>query len=1355
MTFSFLPFGAPSGGRRLRIAVVPGLTALSLAAFGVPFTALVLPSEVLAACAPSGANYLCIGEDTDGVDIAPNADMTFNVGPDDERIVVNNGIRIIAEDGETPTDIKFNVDKSDSAEMDDPVVIENIAGPSSNTPHAVEIRTGNGDVTFRSDAGTRIGTAGANDVEGAPSWGPGYEGYSTPRFDFDSETQQSVPNGRWDYRGGDAIHIETLNGNVTVENGSDLFSALRGIYADSETGNIVIDNDGIVKSNAGGIVTISGSGTITIDNTAEIDAGAEGIYAYSEGGSITISNSGGIDSGIDAIHADAAGLGAVTITNSADLDAGYDGIAAYTQFGAIEITNSGEIDAGDDGIYAQTDTGAILIDNSGEIDAGDYGIYAETDTGAITIDNSADIVARDGDGIYAFSGYDGDEDAEVEENSAGGMISITNDGTIASANNGIYAGTYGADISVTNNGTIGLEGEDGIIPEHGIYADAEGYDYFDDSDITDPVYGTARGGDITITHNGAIVASNAGIYATTNGARRDDDGEIDEDDDPFDEVNRPSIKVITSAESSIRTVNDGDEDYEGYGIEIDAIGHANVTLDLAGSIDSDDEGVQVNADSGDVELTLRSTGVLLARDNGIDIEGGENVLATIDGLIIAADSGIEISGERIDTVVVNVSGNILAGDRGIEIEDAVIASVSIAEGSRVVGNLSSNNYAAVNVEAFESGTIVNRGTIETMNDSDTNAVSTYLSSSDRADASDFADDVVGGSIAARDFGGRALNLDVHGDAEGIVNFTIDNFGTIIGRLESEAGSTVVFNNLSEDTWEFTGDSEFDGTNDVVNNGGTRLVDDEFLETFRGRIKNAVNGELEEDSQYLGLETFNNAFGTLTLLDQDAGDTFRQDRVFMSGDFNGADADEPDQKSLIQLDAFLGNADTTDADQVFIGGTASGLTLVELNDVNRFGFAGLVADGIPVIALGQLWNGEFETSTAEFRLADGPIVKGLYTFDLFKTENNFMWPAFVDGDDESGFGPLAMDNFNPEDYETLWVLASYVNESVHNLAAIPHIATNTWHATTEGWQQRSGDLRTYFSGGAPLSYADTNSGRMGYQSQDSGIWGRIIGYKGERSDSFDVGVLDVTIGFDAGYSETYIGGEAGIDRAFHTDMGTIVLGALGGYGTNDIAFNNGDAATLSGPSVGAYADWLSGTGSYVSALFKADFLTLDYALASDGDLDASTNGVTLGGMLEAGHRFDADGLFFEPVASIAYANTTFDDFSIGDDVVGLEGESLRARAGGRIGATIATEAAIISPFVSAFVGNEFLGSANADLSSTTLAGRTDDFTGIYGEVGAGINIEGIGNGFTAFANGTYIVSEDYEAGRVTGGLRSNF
>src|SRR5690606_15275193 len=285
----------------------------------------------------------------------------------------------------------------------------------------------------------------------------------------------------------------------------------------------------------------------------------------------------------------------------------------------------------------------------------------------------------------------------------------------------------------------------------------------------------------------------------------------------------------------------------------------------------------------------------------------------------------------------------------------------------------------------------------------------------------------------------------------------------------------------------------------------------------------------------------------------------------------------------------------------------------------------------------------------------------------------------------------------------------------------------------------------------------------------GMWGRVFGGTLERDMSNVVnapaGLIGQTYVWNDQINQRWLGFMAGFDfgedgsSADGHDTGW-VAGLMGGYTSSDLDFDQSNTrAGFRQGSVGAYASYFHG-GLYLDAAVKADFGRMNYKFSDGtGSAEARADYRSIGAIVEAGYRIDAaHGMFVEPKATLAYVHTSFDDFNVlGTDVAMDDASSLRGRLGLRIGARVNNGTTRVEPWLEASVWNEFHG----DYGAVRVGNSFDlpvgyDAGGTIGEIAAGANLVGLGNGWTAYARGSIqFGGDEYRAYSGNIGLRKSW
>ncbi|MET4632243.1 hypothetical protein ABIE08_000156 [Kaistia defluvii] len=1117
--------------------------------------------------------------------------------------------------------------------------------------------------------------------------------------------------------GGTAVSVTTGVADVTVRNygNGSIYAGEGGVRLVLGTGDGVVRNednaaitvtDGIATS----IVSAAGDGSVYNTSTKAI-SGADGGVNILVGGKGTVENTGAggiyssagvavnIDSGDDAKVVN-TGLGGIH---------GATGGANILTLGNASFDNTGGAVTTTDG----TGISAVALLN------GDVTILG---------DAASSVTSTNGSGIFGAALGNGDVSIDAGTVNAGADNAFTIPGLGIGVGGGVVGVALGdGAVDVRLHGNVSVDG--GMF---GGAAIALGTGHaivtLDDGvDIDPPVIGMAA---ISVNGNSTVnIGNNSSVDATLAGAVGLNFGS-------------GGITVDVGDDSTI-----GDATVPTFGI---------LTLDTSGSVPTQ---ITIGTDS----VVNGQTSAILAIAAG---SGSTVSIANNGGKIVGGDGSAPVIGVYSDSGAVIDNNNY---DDGTNVHRGLIQNASEAPGDLAVltagGQMTLNNNGDVigRVIALTTNGGSNAFTNDEGSTWTTSGASTFITtgsgSNTLTNALGAEVDLSNGMITLGAIGGdNTLANNGSFDVIGAAMFNLgsvsgDNFvqnsggftsqGAVMFNLGSVSGNND-FTNTGE--MEFTGLNAFDfgtvegnnnltnegyigvagitafnfgsvnGNNTVTNEGGFEtygLTTFNFAaggtSTFNNNDSFATNGV----TSFLGLDHFNNN-GMLTMVNgqYDYGlmtmpgtETHVGDWTLIDGNFVAS----PD--SSLAVDARLSVKGDSASDLLSITGDVVGTTKVYVNyDTSAIG--GYNPDGITVA---RVWSGN--TSEGDFKLANGPIDRGLYTYDLFlKSE--------AEG---GGMSPMAETEGGAS-----WVLASYADASAYNLSAFTGLAQGVWNTTSDSWIDRAGDLRVSAEGTDP--------------SKRSGIWGRMIGNGANRStDATITPFQNQSVKIDTGYDQTLWGFQAGIDHEFEGTVadGVLVAGVLAGYVTSNVDFDNGESVKLSGPQVGVYATWVKG-GLYVDGLVKGDFLKADYNV---GGADDSTDSTTIGVRVESGYRFlTSTRMFIEPNASLAYAHTKFDDINVSGTAVNFDnGDGLEGKLGARFGGSTLKDGVKYDPYVSLGIAGELLSNNSVFLDSGPGLVVEDDAPDVFGEVGAGINIFSSKSGWTGFAKADLRFGDDYFGG----------
>lgn len=1181
------------------------------------------------------------------------------------------------------------------------------------------------------------------------------------------------------------VNAGTFDGNVTVIPGSqilignagatDLRHALVVNAGNNPTGGVNVNIDGLVRSND----TFSLVGTSTGADSLRLQGSAGSIFNVNVGATGTV----GGGTGLHGIHVSTDGAndaGSVNITNAGTIAAG----TATSSLVYVPLGQLGNAIKIGDGL-GDAITGTAVIRNTGAI-TGIGGIASPVifsrANGGTTIYNDA------GGRIGDATGSGGDGDLVIASVGSGGLFTINNNGTINgrmdfSLTSGAavvfnnYSDTTWNTSGVTNYSNLGdlvnneggtmtttgaaninfLEGDDRLINQ----ANGVGNTGLIDLDAA-TIFTFGQGGDLVHNTTSSVIdATGAGVTAWI----FDDFNLLGQESGPQgnDTFRNDNYAQYTGAGLTTFNFGGGNDDFINYnGANFSVTG---VNLFAYGS--GDDDFVNDSA-----SFSGLGTSTIMLFDN-FDLLGGEsgpqgvdtftnqnNASYTSSGLVTFRFGGNtdSFTNQAYSTVRLN-TGNIV----GVNILD-------FGTGADSFLNDSAGFYAGGFSTSFVFG-----GGADTMvnhNYGDYSSDSLFNTFDFGADDDGFQNSYGSyfrlgtnnalGSVNLFDFGAgndTFLNDRAYFRADGVND--IDNLET----LTNTNYAWLEFNGLNE-----IGDSDTTGLNALnnTNGAGFELEGLSFLNfngnanTFDNRYGNFYSRGLTFADFGAGDDTFDNRggyvfaggtayggplepVGVLTFLDLETfqaenGVTDMQDGDVLDAILmldttydNEGDADH-------YIDAYLAGPSIHGADTMVVNRVeGTGTTWVHVNDLSD-GPGEYNPYGVAIVGVRDQ-NAEID----DFRLADGPIEKGFFSYDIYLDQENSL-----------GHLTCALD-------QDCFVIASVLGQRAYELPVLAYAAQQMWHTSTGVWTDRTADLRsafggTGFGGGGADAIVEPVEELPVAGNVTPGIWGRVFGATQSRDFSNTSAPPPGLEGYDAEFNNNFeqniYGAMAGIDfgKESLSNQGNQawIFGLFGGYTGSNLSFDDSDTdVDYTAGSIGAYVTYLNG-GLFVDTTIKADFGKMDY---SSGGESASADYTSIGGVVDAGYRFTGGtGWYFEPKATLAYVHTDFDNMeTFGTDVEFDNGESLRGRLGGRVGTSIDRNGILIEPYLEASVWNEFSGDYTASFVSNGFTLDPGfDADGVYGEVALGSSFINAGNGWSGFAKGAVAFGEDSALG-LTGNL----
>lgn len=1144
--------------------------------------------------------------------------------------------------------------------------------------------------------------------------------------------------------------IDITSGTIVTQGGSSGFLNPGAIGILAQTGGpgtIAIDSDSITTSGADAVAIRASNGTGALSVTSGT-IGTTGLNAdainVTSAGAVTINGGTITTTGANADGIVATGRMGTTVNFASISTTGANAngvlLPATVPFFGPQASPSVTVNGGSvstagvdsDGIRAIAGTGTAVVNVTGNITtqgANSRGIFA-TGPAGVTVTNGGTISTA------------GDNSNAVDVASTAGPILVTvNDvRTTGQLSGGVRAiGGTDANVTVTARDvtTTGTAGSDFFFLPNAtaIVARASGSG---DVAVTTRniataglsaagVDASAAAGDVTVT-TGDIVTTGGranGVTAESGGGNVVvSTGNISTSGDNSDGVsaiaNNGSVTVDTLGITTTGFAADGISASAGAGGA--DIGFTNITTagTLTNGVSATATGGNVVISGGNVTSTGQaSTAILGSSDSGnVSVTTTGNVLASGrggSGIFAVSDTGnVSVSANNASTVA-TLAGDTNAARAAIFASGAntnvTVSGSATTTGTAEFGGTPSavtaiatggNAIATIN-NASSSGAGVDAVVVTATGD----AVATINGRVQSLGAGGDALVVTGGDNATVSIGANGNVTAAGGNSitlSSVNGSTLNNAGTIANNASGFAvlatGGPIVINNsgnLSSDirltagadrinnsgTFTVGVNPDFGAGADVFNNSGTILV---------GSGATALVAPT-----FTGLESLTNS-GTITLVNGRAGDT-----LTLPGTYAGAGG-------TLGLDIQTGP--TTIADQLIVGGLATGTTTVALNQL---------AGSTPAFNPGTVLVRAGVGSAADaFDLAGGSQELGFVRFEI---QNNAADGTFflTAAPSDAAFRTLSYS----EGVRSLWLKSADV------------VSAQLRARRDALWTQGGGDV----------------AGRTWVQ-----IHGAVETRKGQR----DFNAFGQSRQTNTGYQQDYFGGQLGFDVSGGSgERGGFAFGVTGGYLTSSMNFaGSADRLRFDVVNGGVYGSYSAGN-FFVNALGKYDYIWAD-AKVSGAGFQQDLNGSVYGARGEAGFRFGSDSFFIEPAASISYVKNDFDDLTPLGTTIGFdEDEGLRGRFGGRIGGSFdlsGSEVALYAGgnYVREFQGKDRVTFASGGQSLTFTNDRIDD----YGEAIVGVTIAQ-SEGVSGFLEGHYTRSfgnnglRDREGAGGRAGIRIKF
>ena len=778
--------------------------------------------------------------------------------------------------------------------------------------NAITIPTGADGVTINNSVGGVITSANATAIETSADTTINNDGTVAGGFngvDFvNGAGSGSLTNGATGVISSDSRAVN-IGGSVQVTNQGQILGTGNQrngtIYADGVADNFSFDNQtgGVLDAGVGNTGSgfgaevgqaADGANTFSLTNAGTIAGrGSASAATAAAGDGVRIGNPG--DSGVS--DASIVNSGSITSESNNGTTAGIRAVDGVGFQGTLD--NTGAVSGAQNGVYfGDADHTGGVVNNSGDITS-DSRAFNIDGTG-LEVNNSGNIVGT-GDQRNGTVYADGTADDFSFNNQAGGVIdagagntgsgfgaeigsaadgantfSLTNDGTIAgrgsasaatnAAGDGVRIGNPGntgvTDATIVNNGSITSESTDGTTA--GIRA-VDGVGFQGKLDNVGTVSGVQNGlyfgnGDHTggvVNNSGSITSDSRALNIDGTGLEVNNSGDIT---GTGDQRNGTAYADSTAQDFTLNNTGsiDAGAGNQGAAFSAELSGSGNnFTIDNSGTLEGRGnagagstlagDGIRLERTRVNGALDASTTGLFTGEINNTGTITSEGANGTVGGF--RAVNGVSFQGE------LNNAGTISGTQNGVYFGNAVGAGGADHTGGVVnnSGNITSDSRAlnidGTGLEVNNSGDITGTG--------DQRNGTAYADST----AQDFTLNNTGSIDAGAGNQGAAFSAELSGAGN---NFTIDNSGTLEGRGNAGAGSTLAGDGIrlertrvngaldASTTGLFTGEINNTGTitsegaNGTV--GGFRAVNGV---SFQGELNNAGTISGTQNGVYFG------------------------------------------------------------------------------------------------------------------------------------------------------------------------------------------------------------------------------------------------------------------------------------------------------------------------------------------------------------------------------------------------------------------------------------------------------------------------------------------------------------------------
>jgi outer membrane autotransporter protein len=911
----------------------------------------------------------------------------------------------------------------------------------------------------------------------------------------------------------DAGATTTLNGGTLTITGG---GTVAGVVAGS--GNLTVNGGTLALSNtantAGGTLTVS-TGTLvlgswggSVNNSSVVDlqstAAVSGTFTNS--GTITNSTNGAFGlTGLDEFVSNGtinAGSGSLNVSA-----ANVTFQNGYTSSGTVTFTGSGtlteERTAGNAPAYSGDYGSTNLATNAAGVFATSGSV---TTTGNFTQNSSETVTIAAGDTLTAGT---------ITVNAGSGGISVGAGSTLAGTGNTLNNAAF---IAVAAGGSVTDAGAVNNLAA-GTITFADGGTLAADTDVSGDE-GISNAGTLNINGTSTVTASTggSGIFSNTGTTTVAAGATLS--------VAGIGATGLTNASGGLLTLNGALTGnlsaLAGSTTNVASTGSVSGTTTNAGTLSSGGTLTGAVTNTGALTLSGGSLGATLdnAGTGTVNVTGSTSVTGNVTNTSASATAVTVAAGMTLTTPLLDNDAGTVALNGALvgALDNASGATVNVASTGSVSGT--STNAGTMSSGGTLTGAVANTGALTlsggslgaTLGNAGTGTVNVTGSTSVTGNVTNTSASATAVTIAA----GMTLATPLLDNDAGTVALN----GALVGALDNASGATV---NVAS-TGSVSGTTTNAGT---LTSAGA---------TFSGMTNNSTFNAF-------GATLLGGSFSNTGVTSMENGTT--GDTLTVNGNLSGG--------GQINLDV-----DYTDAtaDSLIVNGSTSGTNSLQLTSVT--GGDPTIGDDISLISVTGT------TTDNDFELLGGPIVAGVYSFDLARTGGDWSLRGYV--------------NARGEAYETTPV-------ALTALLDMPSL------------EQRRGQT------------GNLAASEQGRQLAD-GAWGRVFASRNNFSMDSSISGADVdgeVFGVQLGYDQVVSGGL----------NGEWILGFTGQFGSvkNSTSVSSVESKNV---ALGVTATWFGSDGWYADGQMQVSWLDSSFSALGAGLADGeNSNG--LGFSAEVGKR----------------------------------------------------------------------------------------------------------------------------------------